>query len=71
MPRPSHSSRFYHRRCSRQGAEIFLVCRISAFCVQTFRRMRCRPVARYVISQDNRNTKNHRERYSNPRSQGF
>ena len=74
MPRPSHSSLFYHTRCSRLGAEIFRVCRISVFCVQTFRRMRWRrnwPVSKSVGSQDNRNMENHWQRYSNPRSLGF
>jgi hypothetical protein len=70
----SHSSQFYHSRCSRLGAEIFLVCRISVFCVQTFRRVRWRrnwPVLKFVGPQDNRNAENHREQYSDPRSQGF
>ena len=59
MPRRSHFSRFYHPRCSRLGAEIFLVCRIFVLCLQTFRRVRWRrkwPVSKPVGPQDNRNT---------------
>ena len=59
VPRPSYSSRFYHPRFLSLGAEMFVVCMISVFCVQTFRRIRWRrnwSVSKSVGAQDKRNT---------------